>query len=577
MSDVQNLHDLYKKAPSEQDSNEWKKRYASDILRLNDEYLIDYYSSTARSKLTIEFRKNEESESGCDLDVVAANVPTAEAFLLIKEMRLILDKKINLLMEAKIHYVAYRYGLLSHMFTTKDMVKGPEAASELVLKLLGKIKLHGMQRCFRISLEHNSDFLVFCCENPPQLTVEQQTLFFLMQNTSIKRKAEIIGVPLPEGYNKIDIVAYHDYLNKHNNDGQMLLTLQELLEHFTQATGETFKSDSLKGGYLVDYIFSDDPHYRRRAGSIHSRYAVKYMNPEVFKLISYIKPFLNNLWDITERSPIKDKFKDPEKRFSKLAGAVHPLKVKSDVTSAFRGELEHPIDHFDPKYDPFYMRTIANKEEEEPLYFLKEEQKHILEYHRLLKSDTPFSQLFSLPIKLKDGSKRDPFAEYEQEIEGSPRLKIVKKLHAYPKRVWNSFFDLVHMTRIVPLPTEVADNNNIWKKLDVENGFYLISLQEEVNLHLFRAIVKDRIDVGVSDSQHKLLHQCAQFLVSLCWAEDAARDTARHCMQSTKLFQNSHLTCEYKRLRDEYLEKSGEEVYPFEDYDKLIDSTRVII
>ena len=578
MENVFNVNELYDRPLCEQKSNEWKRWYYREIKRLSSEYSLRYQSSTARSEMEIVCNHRREGmEDAFDIDVVARNNPKAEALLLIEEMCLILDKTVNFLFESKVQYVAYRYGLLGHMFNEKELNKGPECSSEVVLKLLGKVKYHGLQKCFRISLEHNSDFLVFCCENPPVLTAEQQNLCFLMRNTSISRKAEIMGVPFHKDSSGIDIVEYHDYVNTMNDSGQILLTHEEFLEYFIEGLVVSSDRSDAKIKNCFDYIFSDTAHHRKVKNPFNINAQYRFVNPEVFKLMQYIKPFLNNLWDKTERSPQKDEFREPQKVYSSMAGAVHTSNLQKEVLDAFKKELTLPKDHFDSKYDPFYMKTLANKEDEEPLYFLKEKQKRTFLYYRLLQTNTPLSQLFSRPIVLKDGVKIDPFDDYEEEIQGSPRLKIVKKFGAYPKRVWNRFFELVHRERVATLPEAGASNTNIWKMLDIKNAFYCINLQEECHLHLFKAIVDDGMFRSAGDAYHELVHQSAQFIVSLCWETLYKNAISKYCIRPGRLFQSNSLIKAHNRLKDDYFEKNGKVVYPLAEYDNLVDTTRVIM
>ena len=488
---------------------------------------LPYYESKTRYLEIEEYDYKGQRLKRIKNTVTTSPVNTTKLLL---EMIFILDKKNNFLLEAKHSYIAYRYGLLGHMYTDK-LLKYPVAdAGKVVSKMLRGLEICGYEQCILALIEQPNNFMAF--KNKPDFSSEQlKDMHEFTDSKDVLQQLITIGVLADQ-----DVYTnYSKYCAQHTSrlekfkvyigQDEMQADINVLL------SGSTLNNDSAFLTDVNDYLLN---HKMPDGSSKYMSTSYRVINPEVFKLLMYLKPLMPLVDENSRKVTRRDNYEDPDKVFSALRGSIDLVKAKSKVLEFYNPDTHVQLDNraLPTEFDPFTHKSMFVKNKKPANLYAPTKKT----YTQLV---TAYGSEYMNPnFNIGDEQNKNiinPFSEYIRSVKGTHRETIALGLMAYPHEVWRKFCDLVYKHRGLALSAQVGLHEfNLLEELKL-NKIHLI--QEQI-IHFYKELTKFSVTEKVkhynvkesswvttsyNNSLCSLLFKASQILVSLGLRE--ARDT----------------------------------------------------
>lgn len=503
-------------------------KQSEDVERIIKKVALPYYENKVRALEVEEYECNGRTLKRIKNSVVNFPVNTVKLLL---EMMFILDKKNRFLLEAKQSYITYRYGLLGHMYSTKLLTKPVAEAGLVVSRMLRGLAVYGYERCVPSMIEQPNNFIAFK-RNPDVSREELQDMHEFTDTKNVYQQMLTIGITADkEVYkNYSNYFARHAYrlekLKVYIDQEELKADISTLITGSPNNLNEPLVSDT--NDYLLNMKMPDGSY--KYMSTLY-----KAVNPEVFKLLMYLKP----LWSLIDENSCKtvhrDNYKEPDKVFKTIRGSVDIVKAKDKVLEYYNPSKRITLEgnSLAPEFDPFTHKSFVVESKKPPKLYAPSKKAYAL----LIRKHG--RDYMNPNINIGDSENPNvvnPFTEYLATVKGTNRETIARGLMAYPHEVWRKFCDLVQKHRETPLEQQIREfppelrckyeEMNLLQELQL-NGMHL--LQEQI-IHFYKEIVsfsvnehlkhnnideKSWVITRYNDSLCTLLFKGAQVLVSL--------------------------------------------------------------
>ena len=512
--------------------------------------IVDFlYSNT-----NIDYSRNQggkvEVEMGANYPASPKKItitvnPKADATILIAEMYALLVQDTKLLHEAKKNYIAYRYGLLGGMYNYALLYKQPVDAPEVVLKLLTMVNIHGVKKCLNRALEQSNNFVMFTRRyDANNFSKEQKWLlteFFKAKSSS--EQARILGLSIDQVRATSLDRGWHSSMDK-LVDNKSLITLNEVAQLLSfNITTSIYKSLdqyalNKKVNTLLNYVISGNPEGNK---AIESNF--KYcIHPEILKVIMATKPYHNYVHSETIPAENREEFKEPDKMFSKISGAVNMTALSTVAKDAYKSLPKGEDAVYNRVVDPYLQKTLADKDKIPRLMF------PCTQGLKQLKEVAPEGYFDpSIIINKETGEEYNPFAEYLKYVAGTPREDIANGLMAYPFDIWHEYLTLLRKYRGPLYRSKLDEEEGKELSLLEEVKLEEFSAQEEAFTHLLRGAVEYSIRTGISTAKgtnallqqvpaehNENMYKTARLILAMAWNEKICSIRKGHFTKASK-------------------------------------------
>lgn len=422
-------------------------------------------------------------------------------------------------------YVAYRYGLSSFLFRSKELevldYSNDIAIAHAVLYLLSTMRKVGVVYCVHSSLLHIEDFIcsksITPKENDPKVTIPTGLLKSDIDKFSQQEK--IFDVVINNKKSKLLAAKQKDAFYSKR---QTTTTMENFLSVVTNALDSHDGKPPAEPKFF-NYIFNLDLGIFPALSTFKAikdgekSYVLnkRVLLPEVYEVLKGCNSVKKFMGISTVPTTTPEHYSHEKEVFSSIRG----VSSRSKVSSFIKGITIKETGLLPKEVDPFLSKSILINNEGTPnLYFIS---------NRLEKFVAKF---YGVEI---DYAKWPSFKNYRISISGTSREELVTEFNCYPMQVWNSYFKWAIETgaNIITFKTNVpAEKSKEYslfrRKPDVRLIDILtlntISVNDEYQLNLLRQTVKYSEEVGLfapeDKEKSKVLHSdlltAAQTLVS---------------------------------------------------------------